>query len=75
MPMHGSLLHLVITSEDGDDYYHLHPQGDGTDGVVTAQGVQFRRDGVHLVAATWAVRMETGRGAARAASMVGQAVV
>ena len=58
VPMHGSLLHLVITSEDGDDYYHLHPQGDGTDGVVTAQGVQFRRDGVHLVAVTWAVKAE-----------------
>ena len=35
--MHGSSLHLVITSDDGDDYYHVHPQGKGEDGLVTAK--------------------------------------
>ena len=55
--MHGSSLHLVITSDDGDDYYHVHPQGKGEDGLVTAE-VQFRRAGSHLVATSWAVKAE-----------------
>ena len=38
VPMHGSSLHLVITSDDGEDYYHVHPQGSGEDGLVTAEG-------------------------------------
>ena len=57
VPMHGSSLHLVITSDDGDDYYHVHPQGTGEDGIVTAE-VQFRRAGSHLVASSWAVKAE-----------------
>jgi len=56
-PVHGSSLHLVITSDDGDDYYHVHPQGTGEDGIVTAE-VQFRRAGWHLVASSWAVKAE-----------------
>ena len=55
-PVHGSSLHLVITSDDGDDYYHVHPQGT-EDGIVTAE-VQFRRAGSHLVASSWAVKAE-----------------
>ena len=57
VPMHGSSLHLVITSDDGDDYYHVHPKGTGEDGIVTAE-VQFRRAGSHLVASSWAVKAE-----------------
>ena len=58
---HGSRVHVNVLSEDGDDYYHVHPEY--TSFVVgdtqTDLGVDiiFLQPGLHMVTATWVVEM------------------